>query len=231
MTNRPFLISGILGLGAIVMTLLFSLIGPQPAAPLPNAFLTPVLAFEFARSEADVAAIFAPAGQPVPLVRAAMDRVNRLDFLYIALYGGCLLAFGLTCARLSGQRIYYAAVALAVIIMAADILENVQLLTITRELGIESIEDNLAALRVFTWLKWGGLALWFLLVRPWFQNQTGLSRFIGLIAILPLLLAVIAFVRPGLASELFALSIGVMVLLLTIYAWRYRLPAPPAAVA
>lgn len=231
MTNRPFRISGILGLGAVALTLLFSLIGPQPAAPLPNGFITPVLAFEFARTDGDVRAIFSPMGQAADSVRAAMDRVNRLDFLYIALYGGCLLAFALTCARLTGRRVYLIPAALAVVIVVADILENVQLLAITREMGVTSVGGNLAALHVFTWLKWGGLALWFLLLRPWFQNQPGPARVIGLVALLPLLIAVVAFVRPGPASELFALSTGLMFLLLTVYAWGYRLPIAVPATA
>jgi len=224
MTNRPFLISGILGLGAIAMTLIFSLIGPQPAAPLPNGFITPVLAFEFARTSEDVQAIFAHGSQPGTVVRAAMDRVNRLDFLYIALYGGCLLTFALTCRRRTGQRVYLLPAIMAIAIMAADVMENLQLLAITRQMGLVNIVDNLAALRVFTWLKWGGLAIWFLLLRPWFQNQSGLAGFIGLAGLLPLLLGVVAFVRPGLPSELFALSVGLMFLLLTLYAWRYHLP-------
>ena len=35
MKDRPFLISGILGLGAVVMTLVLSAVGPRPTAPLP----------------------------------------------------------------------------------------------------------------------------------------------------------------------------------------------------
>jgi hypothetical protein len=236
MQHRPFLLSGILGLGAVVMTLVLSAIGPRPAAPLPAGFITPVLAFEFAETEAGVMALFAPAGQPEgDAVRAAMDRVNRLDFLYIALYGGCLVTFALTCARLTGRRVYWAAAALAVAIMAADVLENLQLLAITRDLGTADIGPALARLRLFTWLKWGGLALWFLLMRPAFASAGRLGAFIGLAAVLPLLLGVVAFLWPGLASELFALAIGLLFLLLTIFAWRYRaepvtpLPAQPAA--
>lgn len=232
MRERPFLVSGILGLGAVVMTLVLSAVGPRPAAPLSAGFMTPVLAFEFAETEAEVAALFAPGGQPAgDAVRAAMDRVNRLDFLYIALYGGCLLAFALTCARLTGQRLYFLAAALAVAIMAADVLENVQLLAITRDLGARSIDDLLTRLRLFTWLKWGGLALWFLLMRPYFQREARLGRFIGLVSLLPLLLGVVAFFQPGLLSELFALSIGLLFLLLTVYAWRFRQPSLIATAA
>lgn len=230
MRERPFLVSGILGLGAVVMTLVLSAVGPRPTAPLPAGFITPVLAFEFAETEDEVAALLTPVDQPAgDTVRAAMDRVNRLDFLYIALYGGCLLAFSLTCARLSGQRLYYALAALAVAIMAADMLENAQLLAITRDLGARPIEALLARLRLFTWLKWGGLALWFLLMRPYFQRAGRFGRLLGLVSLLPLLLGIAAFFRPGLLSELFALTIGLLFLLLTVYAWRFKQPAPMPA--
>ena len=223
MKDRPFLISGILGLGAVVMTLVLSAVGPRPATPLPAGFMTPVLVFEFAETADEVGTLFAPVGQPAgDAVRAAMDRVNRLDFIYIALYGGCLLAFSLVCFRLTGQRVYLLAAALAMGIMVADVLENVQLLAITRDLGARPIDDRLTRLRLFTWLKWGGLALWFLLMRFYFQSAGRFGRFVGWVSVFPLLLGIAAFVRPGLMSELFALSIGLLFLLLTVYSWRAR---------
>lgn len=232
MVNRPFLISGILGMGAVIMTFVLSLVGPRLTTPPAGGFITPVLAFEFAETPAEVEQLFAPLDAPAgAAVRADMDRVNRLDFLYIAFYGGCLLTFALTCARLTGRRFFLAAAALAIGIMAADVMENVQLLAITRLLGSESIERNLALLRLFTWLKWGGLAAWFLLLWPYFRGRGGLGRVIGPLSLLPALLAVAAFLRPGLLSELFALSIGLMFLLLTAYAWRYRQSAATPAVA
>ncbi len=223
MKDRPFLISGILGLGAVVMTLVLAAVGPRPAAPLPAGFMTPVLVFEFAETTDEVATLFAPVGQPAgDAVRAAMDRVNRLDFIYIALYGGCLLAFSLVCFRLTGQRVYLLTATLAVGIMAADMLENIQLLAITRDLGTRPIDDWLTRLRLFTWLKWGGLAFWFLIMRFYFQRAGRFGRFVGWVSVFPLLLGIAAFVRPGLMSELFALSIGLLFLLLTVYSWRAR---------
>ncbi len=227
MKDRPFLLSGILGLGAVIMTLALSLVGPRPTAPLPAGFITPVLAFEFAETEADVAGLFAPVGQPAgDAVRADMDRVNRLDFIYIVLYGGCLVAFSWVCFRLTGQRIYLLTATLAVAIMAADVLENVQLLAITRDLGAQPIDALLARLRLFTWLKWGGLALWFLLMRPYFQHAGRFGGVIAVVSLLPLLLGIAAFFWPGLLSELFVLAIGLLFLLLTVYAWRLRQPRP-----
>lgn len=226
MTRRPFLISGILGLGAVAVTLLLSFVGPRPAA-LPAGFITPVLAFEFAKSEAEVRQIIDPVGD----VRPAMDRVNQLDFLYIALYGGCLFTFALTCDRLTGRRLFFGAAALAIGIMAADILENVQLLTITAHMDDGGFAGELTRLRLFTWLKWGGLAVYFALLWPYFARLGGPARWLGAICFLPLLLGAVAFLSRGLMSELFALSVGLMFLMLTAYSLWFRRPAVAQAVS
>jgi len=232
MRARPFLVTGILGLGTILMTLVMTAIGPRPAAPLPAGFVTPVLAYEFATTDADVAALFAPIGQPAgEPVRVAMDRVNRLDFLYIVLYGGFLTTFALVCARATRRPVFLLAAGLAPLIMLADVLENIQLLTITARLGMPDMAANLARLHWFTWLKWGGLALWFLLMRPYFLARGSFGRAIALASFLPLALGVVAFLWPGLVTELFALAIGLLFILLTAYAWRYRQPAAVPAPA
>jgi hypothetical protein len=214
MRDRLFLLSGMLGIGALAMTLILSLIGPQ-RGPLPAGFITPIMAFEFAESETEVRQIFA-----LPGSAAAMDRVNRWDFLYMALYGSFLCAFALACARQTGRRYYYVAAMLALLTVAADALENVQLLGITGRLNGDDVDGLLTRLHLFTWLKWGGLAVYFLLLWPYFRGQTGLGKIIGPAGQLAASLAVLAYFNRGLLSELFALSVGLMFLLMTVYAWR-----------
>ena len=202
------------------MTLMLAFIGPRQTGPLPPGFITPVMAFEFVDSPAEVSTLF-----ETPASVAAMDRVNRWDFLYMALYSSFLGVFALACARRTGQRIYYFPALLAAIILLADALENVQLLAITRlvsEADFSPILDRLPPLlnrlRLFTWLKWGSLVLYFLLIAAYFRGLPGRWRNVWLVALLPALLAVVALFRRGLPNELMALSIGVMFLLLTIYA-------------
>jgi hypothetical protein len=224
MKDRPFLISGILGLGVVMMTLLLSAVGPRPAAPLPAGFITPVLAFEFAQSPDEVSELFDLEGS-----LAAMDRVNRWDFLYMALYSGCLFTFALTCARLTGRRFFYLPAALALLLLFADAMENVQLLAITRLLAerdvvriLEQLTPSLNRLRLFTWLKWGGLCVYFLLLIPYFRGLHSRWRWVWLVGALPALLAIVALFARGLPNELMALAIGLLFVLLTIYAWRFR---------
>jgi hypothetical protein len=216
MKDRPFLISGLLGIGVIGMTLFLSLIGPREVGALPPGFITPVMAFEFAESADEVTAMFAPDGSA-----AAMDRVNRWDFLYMALYGLFLFAFALACVWQTGRLFFAIPAALALLIPFADALENVQLLSLTYQttVGGGAMAGLLARLRWFTWLKWGGLALYFVLLWPYFLGLSGRARWIGVVGILPALLAVLALLARGLPNELMALAIGVMFFLLTVYAW------------
>lgn len=231
MKERPFLVSGILGLGVVVMTLLLTLIGPRPVTPLPDGFITPVLAFEFAETANEVNRIFAPIGSPAgEVTRQRMVLVNRLDFIYMFLYAGLMFTFALTAARLSGRRLYYFAAVVTIVVLAADILENNQLLSITGRLETGDFNAQLARLHVFTWLKWGGLALYFVLLVPFFYEATGFGRAGAILGWLPLGLGVPAYFNPGLLSELFALSVGMMFLFLTFYSLR-RSPQLVAAVA
>ncbi len=233
MRDRLFLISGLLGLGALLMTAVLWLIGPRQMGPLPPGFVTPVMAFEFAVDPAEVGHLFSVDG-----AAAAMDRVNRWDFLYMALYNGFLIAFALACARRTGRRAYYALAALPLLIWLADAMENVQLLAITRVLAAEATEPILGQmlplldrLRLFTWLKWGGLALYFVLLWPYFRGRAGWARWIGVVGMLPALLAAAALFRRGLANELMALAIGVMFVLLTVYAWKIAVAQPVVVAA
>lgn len=216
MTDRLFLISGFLGLGALAMTLLLSLLGPGETGALAPGFITPVMAFEFAETEAEVWELFRPAGSA-----AAMDRVNRWDFLYMAIYNLFLAAFAVACARQTGRRFFYIPAALALFILLADALENAQLLGLTYQTTLDggSMDGLLRRLRLFTWLKWGGLALYFALLGPFFRNHTGLWRAVGAVGLLPVILAVVAATHRGLPNELMALAIGLMFVLLTAYSW------------
>jgi hypothetical protein len=224
MRDRPFLLSGILGIGAILLTLALTVVGPRAAGALPAGFLTPVLAFEFAADAQEVEQIFGPPGEGREVAMASMDRVNRLDFVYIGLYGLTLFTFALTIARMTGRWYFYAAAVLALVVMAADVMENVQLLGITRSLGVASIEETLERLSFWTLVKWRGLALALLLLVPYFRREPGsasrLGRGLAWVLVLPAALAALSAISRGMVTELFALSIGLAFLLLTIYAWR-----------
>lgn len=222
--QRPFRISGIIGLGVIAVSLVLLLLAPGETGPLPPGFTTPILAFEFAETAADVEALFAPAGSAV---RAAMvtavTRGTWLDFLYMLLYSAFLFTFCATCVRLTGNRFYYVGSVLALVALTADALENVQLLSIMGSLGGD-FTSPLRWLKFFTWLKWGSLAFTFLVLIPYFARGDLLARFLATFAAVPFVLGVLAYFGPGLLNELFSLAIAAMFLLLIVYCWLYRTP-------
>ncbi len=215
MRDRSFFVSGIFGTGALAMTLFLSIIGPRAVGPLPAGFITPIMAFEFAESEAEVCRLFEPQGSA-----AAMDRVNRWDFLYMTLYNLFLATFALAVAHRTGRRYFYLPAVLALVILFADAQENVQLLGLTYRMELDggSLTATLGRLHFYTWLKWGGLALYFLLIAPFFRGLVGGWRWVWIAALLPGALAAVAYLNRGLPNELMALSIGLMFLLLTVYA-------------
>lgn len=216
MSDRLFFFSGLLGLGTLAMTLVLSLVGPGEIGPMAPGFNSPVLAFEFAESEAEVRALFEPAGSA-----AAMDRVNRWDFLYMVLYSLFLAVFALAAALETDQYTPRIAAALPLVILFADVMENVQLFRLTAQLGLDGADMTpaLGRLHLFTWLKWGGLALYFVLISGYFREQPGLWRFVWVTADIPALLAIWAFFWRGQVHEYMALSIGLLFLLLVVFAW------------
>ena len=218
MRDRLFLLSGIFGIGALAMTLILSIISPRVVGSLPPGFITPVMAFEFAATEQEVWQIFQPPGSA-----AAMDRVNHWDFLFMAFYCLMLGAFALAAARQSGQRALIIAAALAPVILFADAMENVQLLGLTHGTTLDggSLAPQLARLRVYTWLKWGGLAIYFLLLLPYFRWRGGRWRLMQMLTVLPAVFALFALVARGLPNELMALFIGLMFVMLTVESWRW----------
>lgn len=222
--RRPFWVSGLLGIGLIAMSAVLLVVNPGTAFALPEGFFTPVVAFEFVETAAEVRQLFGPAPTPerAALVRA-MDLGSRIDFGYMLLYAAFLAAFCHTAARRSGRRWFYLGAALAVLAAAADAVENMQLLAITARLDAPdlaaAIGRELLVLRWATWLKWGGLAVLFLSLAPYFARGNSYARFVGTFTAVPFVLGVLAFFNRGLLNELFALSVALMFLLLIIYAW------------
>lgn len=176
--RRPFLISAIIGIGVIIISLVLMLTGPQETGPMADGFFTPIIAFEFASDVHDVNLIFY--SDDSQLIETAISSITfgtRLDFLFMVLYGAFLLAFSLTCASLTGNRLFYLPAFLAILTALFDLLENLQLLSIMQQLGSGNFTTQIDYLHLFTWLKWGTLSAIFLLLIPFFQKAGVFSHF------------------------------------------------------
>lgn len=227
--KRPFLISGVIGIGVILVSIVMLLLRPPETGALPPGFFTAIIAFEFAESTQEVETLFLT---PVSPARAAAVQAVRggtwLDFFYMLLYSGFLASFAVTAVRQSGQRLFYLAAAFAGAALVTDALENIVLLTIMDNLGGDFVAA-LGWLKLWTWLKWGSLALAFVALIPYFARGDMFARFIAMFGAVPFVLGVLAYFNRGVLNELFSLAIAVQFLLLIVYCWVYRVPQDTAA--
>lgn len=148
------------GLATLAVAQSFALVMPQSMAhPIPGASIdNPVLAFEFARTQAHLDAVFGLAGDPQRDARiAGMMRGNILDYLFMVVYGSFVLAFfGATATTLGRARWWYAGW-LGPLAAAADAVENALLLSINADMTASEVE--LTWLPWPVWAKFCGLAL------------------------------------------------------------------------
>ncbi|MFH2133275.1 MAG: hypothetical protein ABIK68_23080 [bacterium] len=221
--RKPFFKSGIIGILVIITSLMLLKVFPSQAPRLPDGFFTPILAFEFVRTQEEVQALFgAPGSDFRAAMITAMDLGNRLDYVYMVLYAAFLFGFSMTCARITRHRQYYIAALLAILVLIGDALENVQLLGITQKLANGGFERELELLVAFTWLKWGGLALIFLILVPYFFSGGLAGKMIALVGLTAVVLAVLSFFRRSAFNELYAISVAVMFLLMIIFSLTHR---------
>lgn len=216
--ERPFLKTGFIGIAVIVMSIVLMSVFPSHSPSMPKGFFTPIIAFEFIESPEEVYQLFGEKNSPEreDMVRA-MDRGNRLDFIYMLLYSSFLFTFSIQCSRETGLKIFYLGAFLSLVVLAGDFLENLQLLSITSKLNGGTFEGELMALTIFTWQKWGGIAAIFLVLVPYFIRGTIFAKIIALWGLCVFFIGIIAYLNRSLINEIFSLSVAVMFLLMIVY--------------
>lgn len=141
----------VLGLGVIGLSVLMGGMFPQDGAGYAAGYGAPVIAFEMARSVADLQAIF---GQVDDEARAArisgMDLGNRWDFLFMAVYGLFISTFFLAAHRVSGRKLWFGFAFFGVLAALSDAYENSILLGLTLDL---EAAKNLDLLIYPVWAK------------------------------------------------------------------------------
>jgi hypothetical protein len=221
--KRPFILAGIIGICVIITSIILLTVFPGRGPKLPEGFFTPIIAFEFIQTPQEIMDLFGQIGSPEQqgLVKA-MNLGNRIDFLYMVLYTAFLFVFCRRAAFIRKRKAYYLGCFLTPVVLAGDFLENLQLLGITSRLGSGDFEHQLAMLKIFTWQKWGGVTLIFLVLLPYFIQGGIPSKVIAGCSAAAACLCAAAFFHPGMANELFSLSVGVVFLLMISYSFLYQ---------
>lgn len=214
--------ASVLGAVLIALFVLTVLLPANPEAHAACGHWPDVLAFELARTPADLAALFGPPGSAcADAMTAAMDWINRIDLpFFIAAYVLFLCAVSLFESARQRQRRWLWGLLFAAVALAGDLLETTLLLQITRQL--DDPAALLTPLWIATWIKWiglgafGGLAAycgWTASPRRWLLILPGVltvgatvaaagdaSRFASLMVLSSALLWVVLWLRAVRAS-------------------------------
>lgn len=203
--KHPFAPAGffIFPILALVISMEFYLPSNQP-----EGYKSFIVALEFAKTPTEIQNLFSGLSQNTI---QNIDKANYIDFGFMLAY--CLF-LGLMFQKASSvfkRRWLLWGVFLSFVIFLADFSENLVLLNITKiyrlETGTDSLLPVLKNLRLFTWLKWGGLALTFVLFFFGMKKNTGLSKFIGAALLLPFPLAFWAFTHNPAVETGFVFSV------------------------
>ena len=221
--NKPFMKIGFLGLLVIGMSIVLLMVFPSKAPWMMDGFFTPIIAFEFVQSQSEVYQLFGLPDSPDQLsMIKAMDFGNRLDYIYMVLYTSFLFFFSFVCAKNTGQRYYYAGSMLSFVILVADALENIQLLRITAKITSQDLGKELSLLHCFTWIKWGGITVVFLILSPYFFKGRSYSKVIAALGISSFILSILAYLNRSVLNELLGLSVALMFLMMIVYSFIYK---------
>lgn len=149
--------AALFGIATLVLGMVMLFVFPSKAT-LAEGFRTPIIAFEFAESEADLAFLSGTSASS-RANRAMMDAGHRWDMVFPFAYAGFFAMLLLHLAA-RGHRWLWLAIPLAVLIIPLDIRENRVLIAITHALeNGETITQPLRELHTATWLKWGAMGV------------------------------------------------------------------------
>jgi hypothetical protein len=215
MKPLSFKIASFLSILLIITAIVLLITNPKKENNLTTGYFTPIIAFEFIESLEAVQQYFT-VKNPVEYEKK-MLLGNKLDYLFMLIYSSMLFFIANGILKLKKTRIMYLAMFLSFLILCSDALENLQIHQIIKQYKFENITSNLAWLNIFTWLKWISIASLFLLFAPYFFKESKFGIIIGTCCIACFILSIISYLTTGIWRELFAISVSVVFLLLTIY--------------
>lgn len=220
-SNWSFKRTRTIALAVIITTLamLSAGVSEREGLILPPGYHSPILALELATEPGTIQDMFAT------LTIQEKERLNigtRLDYLFLLSYGLFLAGTALACFRATGSKLFIVAAALSMAALLGDALENLQLFKIFAAPNAADLPGTLHLLHLFTWLKWGSIAIAMALLAIYFFHQPWWGKIMAVLLLVPLLFTVVAFTGNALFAHLMFVGMMIGFLLLIVHSFARR---------
>ncbi len=195
-------------------------INPMVVGPLPEGFMSPIVALEFMSDTQGLENFFQIA--TADSVKQSLSLGNQIDYIYMGVYG----LFATLCCILmyldSRVKALWLGIPLILLIVASDVYENLHIAEILTLDTYHNAGLLLKQLHFYTWVKWGGLSALMLVFSMYFLQGSLLKILLGLIMLSTFVLGGIAFYLGGIWCEILALLILLSFAGLFVYAifWK-----------
>jgi hypothetical protein len=192
----------------------------KPNAEIQKNF---VLELEFLEDNPRTTSLFNSFGDSVGQAVEHFKMSTKIDFIFLILYPSFLFLFGKNYGNLSGRKLQLSAV-FCVIMSLGDLGENLQLLGILNNYSGEDFSMFFPKLKLFTWLKWGAISVFFLVIAQafWKMEHWGFKVLAGLFVI-SFLLGICSFfgiISPIQYAQTVALNIFLTLIL--VISWGFK---------
>lgn len=182
-----------------------------------------IIAFEFTRTPADLHLLFNGFTKET---FKNVDIGNYIDFGFMSTYTLFLVLFFQKAAKAFNKKWLLMGIPFALIVLVADVIENIFLLKITSIYNPVMPDSELIPLlnklHFATWVKWGGLAIIFALFSIRSMGRKILKHIEGVVFIIPVLLIFWALSNDPMGVSRFTLSIALAFFLLLFYCFWYK---------
>jgi len=218
--THPFGKIGLLGIPLLIFMILMELFFPKTN---PDGYQSFIVAFEFAETPEQIHLLFN--GFTAETFRN-INIGNYIDFGFMVTYTLFLVLFFKNAAKTFDKKWLLTGIPLSVIVLFADVMENIYLLQITGmyspEVADAALIPVLNKLHIFTWIKWGGLAVIFALFSVKSMGRRILAHIEGIVFIIPFLFIFWALSNDPMGISRFTLSIALAFFLLLFYCFWHK---------
>lgn len=208
--TRWWMATFLLGLATLAFSLILNDKFPPSGAAIAPGYGAPVIAFEFARNQGDLLAIFGSVDDPLQLARLrAMRAGNEQDYGFMLLYVGFLASGCMALWRDVRTRIALAALALPIFAALCDGYENWLLFNIQTAFTAGGYSPSMTSLPVPVIAKFLFLTATNLAIGTMLMQMPRGWRNLGILIIIPSFAAVMALIAPAAFGWTLTIATGI----------------------